>query len=117
MNKLPMNFWSRLESFVSDVQTGCCAGEEEKEMILSVCKSFKANPNTKISWKPEGAFKVGDKVTYFHTNTTAGQKGIIKSLSNNMDIFVVYNCNNDWKNYQDYTGQNTPIENLKHGWL
>lgn len=31
-------FWKRLESFVSDVQTGCSAGEEEKEMILHVCK-------------------------------------------------------------------------------
>lgn len=30
-------FWERLKSFVSDVQTGCCAGEEEKEMILHVC--------------------------------------------------------------------------------
>ena len=31
-------FWKRLESFISDVQTGCCAGEEEKDMILFVCK-------------------------------------------------------------------------------
>lgn len=30
-------FWKRLKSFVSDVQTGCAAGEEEKEMILFVC--------------------------------------------------------------------------------
>jgi hypothetical protein len=36
---LPLNFWKRLESFVSDVQTGCCMGEEEKEMILHVCKT------------------------------------------------------------------------------
>ena len=33
-----INFWKRLEAFVEDVQTGCCAGEEEKEMILNVCK-------------------------------------------------------------------------------
>ena len=31
-------FWKRLESFVEDIQTNCCAGEEEKEMILHVCK-------------------------------------------------------------------------------
>ena len=30
-------FWKRLQSFVSDVQTGCCAGEEEKDMILHIC--------------------------------------------------------------------------------
>jgi hypothetical protein len=33
-----IGFWKRLESFVSDVQTGCCAGEEEKGMIMHVCK-------------------------------------------------------------------------------
>ena len=33
-----LGFWKRLESFASDVQTGCCAGEEEKEMIMHCCK-------------------------------------------------------------------------------
>ena len=33
-----LGFWKRLESFVSDVQTGCCAGEEEKQMIIHNCK-------------------------------------------------------------------------------
>jgi len=33
------NFWERLELFVKDVQVNCCAGEEEKEMILNCCKS------------------------------------------------------------------------------
>jgi len=32
-----IRFWKRLQSFVSDVQTGCCAGEEEKDMILHIC--------------------------------------------------------------------------------
>ena len=32
-----INFWKRLKSFVGDVQTGCCMGEEEKEMIISNC--------------------------------------------------------------------------------
>lgn len=32
------SFWERLESFVGDVQTGCCMGEEEKQMILRVCR-------------------------------------------------------------------------------
>lgn len=34
-----IEFWERLQSFVSDVQTGCCTGEEEKEMIIHTCKS------------------------------------------------------------------------------
>ena len=29
-----LEFWRRLEMFVSDVQTGCAMGEEEKDMIL-----------------------------------------------------------------------------------
>jgi len=41
------SFWKRLLSFVSDVQTGCCMGEEEKQMIISVCneklESFKSD--------------------------------------------------------------------------
>lgn len=31
-------FWERLESFVKDVQVNDPVGQEEKEMILSVCK-------------------------------------------------------------------------------
>jgi hypothetical protein len=27
------SFWKRLLSFVSDVQTGCAMGEEEKEIV------------------------------------------------------------------------------------
>ena len=35
---LTIDFWKRLESFVSDTQTNCCMGEEEKQMILHNCK-------------------------------------------------------------------------------
>lgn len=33
-----IGFWKRLQSFVSDVQTNCCIGEEEKQMIIHNCK-------------------------------------------------------------------------------
>jgi hypothetical protein len=33
------SFWNRLLSFVSNVETGCCMGEEEKQMIISVCNT------------------------------------------------------------------------------
>ena len=33
-----IEFWKRLQSFVSDVQTNCCMGEEEKQMIIHNCK-------------------------------------------------------------------------------
>lgn len=31
-----IGFWKRLESFVKDVQVNCAAGQEEKEMLLSI---------------------------------------------------------------------------------
>ena len=31
-------FWKRLKAFIEDVETSDCPGEEEKEMILHVCK-------------------------------------------------------------------------------
>jgi len=33
-----LGFWERLKSFVSDVETGCCMGEEEKQMIMHNCE-------------------------------------------------------------------------------
>lgn len=32
-----INFWIRLSEFVSDVETNCLPGEEEKQMILHNC--------------------------------------------------------------------------------
>jgi len=37
------NFWKRLKDFVYDVEIGCAMGEEEKEMILNVCKKQMKN--------------------------------------------------------------------------
>ena len=42
--ELDNKFWNRLHSFVADVQTNCCAGYEEKEMILAVCKYKLTSP-------------------------------------------------------------------------
>ena len=33
-----INFWQRLQDFISDVKTNDCMSEEEKEMILYNCK-------------------------------------------------------------------------------
>jgi len=51
--------------------------------------------------------KIGDKVTYIPFKGAAEslyEKGIIKSIQEN-GVFVVFHCNEDWDNYQDYTGQ------------
>lgn len=61
--------------------------------------------------------KVGDKVNYYCGRGTKDQNGIIKTLSSFSDrVFVVYNCNNDWDNYQNYTAELTYKTDLMSGW-
>jgi len=59
-------------------------------------------------------FGKGTKVTY--KNEFEEEKGIIKSLSGYTHAFVVYNCNNDWENYENYTAERTFIGDLEKGW-
>lgn len=54
--------------------------------------------------------KEGDKVLYNKI-----EKGIIKTIDGN-NIFVVFNCGEDWSNYRNYTAQNTPVNSLSKGW-
>jgi hypothetical protein len=58
--------------------------------------------------------KIGQKVTYNSTYMT--DKGIVKTLSNDGCVFVVYHCDNDWENYKDYTAAKTRIDDLEIGW-
>jgi hypothetical protein len=63
--------------------------------------------------------KVGDKVTYLFTNIAKCEfeNGIVKSIPiNGAFVFVVFNCNDDWDNYQNYTAQCVSIQHLKYGW-
>jgi hypothetical protein len=60
--------------------------------------------------------KEGDKVTYC-SSFKKNEHGIVKSIREDGTIFVVYNCANDWANYKDYTGINSPVKNLKKGWI
>lgn len=60
--------------------------------------------------------QVGDKVC-FDLGFWKKENGIVKSLSGDPDfVYVVYDCNNDWDNYMNYTGVRTGIKNLKQGW-
>ncbi len=60
-------------------------------------------------------FKVGDKVTYFAPHKI--EKGIVKSISDENNTFVVYNCGGDWENYRDYTAARTNNKDLRLGWF
>lgn len=52
---------------------------------------------------------IGQFVKYVPT----GEIGRVKSASDELgNLIVVYNCNNDWDNYTDYTGAKTPMYNI-----
>lgn len=44
------------------------------------------------------------------------QNGIVKRIAED-GAFVVYNCDNDWDNYQNYTAALTKFEDLQIGWI
>jgi len=62
----------------------------------------------------ENPFTVGEKVEYISYNKI--EKGIVKSISDDYHVFVVYHCGDDWHHYRDYTAARTNITNLSHGW-
>lgn len=59
--------------------------------------------------------KIGDKVTYYTPHKK--EKGRVKSISDNHNTFVVYNCNEDWDNYMNYTAARTRNQDLIIGWI
>ena len=59
--------------------------------------------------------KPGDLVTY--VTPFKKERGIVKSLSDDNHVFVVYHCGGDWQNYKDYTAARTAITDLKKGWI
>lgn len=61
-------------------------------------------------------FYIGQAVTY-NPGHTPPEPGMIKSLSSDPDAyFVVYHCNDDWEDYQNYTGALTNKRDLIIGW-
>ena len=58
-------------------------------------------------------YKKGDKVTYQGT-----EQGIVKrDQINSTFVFVVFHCNDDWEDFENYTAQSTPVEYLTKGWV
>lgn len=57
-------------------------------------------------------FNIEDKVTYIPKN----EKGIIKSIGDDGNIFVVYHCDGKWEEYFNYTAALTREEDLVLGW-
>lgn len=66
----------------------------------------------KIKKRKPHNFEVDDMVIY-NINTL----GRVKKLNDDTHVFVVYNCNNSWNDYKDYTAANTHVSNLRHATL
>ena len=59
----------------------------------------------------------GMKVHYTAPYGTT-ENGIIKDLNDSQTIaWVVYKCDDEWSNYQNYTGCATNIQDLSIGWV
>lgn len=56
--------------------------------------------------------------SYVHYSPMFGstENGRVKSIGEDY-AFVVYNCNDEWHRYEDYTGQKTDLPDLKPGWV
>ncbi len=64
--------------------------------------------------------QVGHKVYYIPfdgCNDSECENGMVKSISDAENLFVVYHCGGDWKNFQNYTAARTSIKDLKVGWI
>lgn len=64
--------------------------------------------------------KVGSKVRYRPKHFEFGEfeNGIVKEIPTHTDdaVRVVFNCDDDWDNYQNYTSALTNLRDLWHGW-
>lgn len=60
---------------------------------------------------------IGMKVHYTSPHNSK-ENGIIKEINESKTAaWVVYNCNEEWDRYFDYTGQYTNIQDLTPGWV
>jgi hypothetical protein len=68
----------------------------------------------KIHWSE---LEPGTRVHYKKCAECKEENGIVKRIKNLDGVYVVYNCFDDWANYQNYTAALTPIRDLKLGWV
>ena len=45
------------------------------------------------------------------------QNGMVKSISDDEHLFIVFNCNGEWNNIQNYTAQRTNIKQIGKDWM
>lgn len=57
----------------------------------------------------------GTKVHYAPKHRADIENGIVKDVTE-AGVFVVYNCGDDWDNYENYTAALTNPKDLQLGW-
>lgn len=65
-------------------------------------------------------FKIGEKVHYIRDNCknpAEYENGIVKEIQSRTNTRVVYNCGDDWDNFNNYTSALTSNRNLRKGWV
>jgi len=75
--------------------------------------------NDQIPSLKQSDLKVGDKVRYQPVHYDEKfENGLIKNIPGYAidSVYVVYDCNEDWKNYTDYTSALTYLKDIKLGW-
>jgi hypothetical protein len=64
--------------------------------------------------------RVGDKVRYQppHYREDEWENGVVKEVREGCRdaVWVVYNCNEEWHKFENYTGCKTMLADLKLGW-
>jgi hypothetical protein len=61
-------------------------------------------------------FKKGTRVSYIPYKGAPPEKGIVKSVISSKEAYIVFNCNEEWEYYEDYTGSRTPLDKVVLGW-
>jgi hypothetical protein len=59
-------------------------------------------------------FKPGDRVTY--KTESKSENGVVKSVSDENHVFVVYHCDDGWDRCEEHAAVRTRISDLVMGW-
>ena len=65
-----------------------------------------------------GELHIGQKVHYQpeHYGDGNWENGLVKELRAPDGVWVVYNCDNEWDRYLDYTASKTRMQDLRLEW-
>lgn len=129
--------WKATKEQVKESECACCSGSLTEKTIkfvsvthdeLLICLSclkeaavlLEGIKNIDIAF-----LKIGDKVCYqphHYKRHDKYENGVVSriqvgGINSKVDgVWVVYNCDDDWDNFKNYTGTLTNLEDLKLGW-